>query len=104
MNVTVFSMFVGFNGPDERINEFHSNKAALMNFLHASRLPGFSVCFTTGLYDGQEEPSAIVTVIAKDDQAEKICRILTRVAGHYKTACRQQEVWITSRKENLTII
>jgi hypothetical protein len=99
---TVFTAFVGFNGPNASVN---SNRALLFDLLADSDLVGYTVTEGDGFYDGQPEPSAVVTVIGStEEETLAYGEALIQACRTYKELACQAEVWITRREEDLLIV
>lgn len=98
----VFTAYVGFNGPHDLPS---GNRTTLFELLAGSGLDGYTTYRANGFYQGQEEPSAVIVVIAKDqDEAVTQGTALLEVCNRYKELTGQQEVWVTRREETLTVL
>ena len=98
----VYTAFVGFNGPN---SSHYGNRALLLDLLACSNLDGYTVTYADGVYEGQAEPSAVVTVIGNtDEQAMDYGEAIIEVCRQYKEQAGQAEVWITRRTEDLYVV
>lgn len=98
----VFTAYVGFNGPHALPS---GNRATLFELLADSGLNGYTAYRADGSYGGSPEPSAVVVVIAHDeDEAVSQGIALFEVCHRYKELTGQQEVWVTRREEDLTVL
>lgn len=98
---TVYTIYVGFNGP--RGVEY--NRDLLFHVLAGCGLNGYTVIEGTGMYNGIPEPGASVILIAPNERDdEHIREHVAAVANEYKDLAQQEEVWVTRRQEDLLII
>ena len=98
----VFTAYVGFNGPHALPSD---NRTTLFELLADSNLDGYTVCRADGFYQGASEPSAVVTVICQTEgEAVIYGSLLLDVCRRYKESTGQQEVWVTRRQEELTVV
>lgn len=102
---TVFTIYVGFNGPDRSPETQMTNRDTLFRILAGSGMDGYTVYEGLGLWAGQTEPGASVVMIApKDTDAEYVEAHAKVIANNYKVQAQQEEVWVTRRQEGLMII
>lgn len=98
---TVFTIYAGFNGP---LGE-DENKRILYQILGECGVNGYTVTEGLGMYNGEPEPCAIVTLIApRDSLRDALAEHLAEVANRYKDRAQQEEVWVTRRQEELLIV
>lgn len=98
---TVFTIYAGFNGPlgQER------NREILYKILSECGVNGYTVVEGFGMYNGEPEACAMVTLIApRDSLRDDLAEHLAEVATRYKDQAQQEEVWITRRQEDLLIV
>lgn len=98
---TVFSGYVGLYGLG---SDEERNLATLIEELDQHCSGGYTLTMAQGRYDGQNEPSAIVCVIAKHGHEARVRQELTSALLGYKHRALQEEVWLTSRIEDLAIL
>ena len=98
---TVFSGYVGLHGigSDEDVN-----LATLIEELDQFCSGGYTLTMAQGRYDGQDELSAVVCVIAKHGHEPRVRQKLVSALLAYKAKAHQEEVWLTTRTEDLIIL
>ena len=99
---TVFTAYIGLKGPNASPA---GNRVLLHELLSDSCLSGYTVHRADGFYQGNPEPSVIVTVITRTDQEEvNEGGALLEVCHRYKELAEQEEVWVTRRVEDLQVL
>lgn len=99
---TVFTAYIGFNGPNANPD---ANRVLLFNLLANSGLNGYTASRSDGYYQGEPEPSIIITVITRTEQEEgNDGEALLEVCLLYKELTEQEEVWVTRRVEELQVV
>lgn len=98
----VFTAYFGLNGPHALPS---GNRTTLFELLTDSGLAGYTAYRADGFYDGSSEPTEVVVAIAQDaGEAVTQGTALLEVCHRYKELTGQQEVWITRREEELTVL
>jgi len=98
---TVFTGYFGFHGPNTSVD---FNRDLLADLLADSGIDGCTITPAQGYYDGEYEPSAVVTVICQDNQASAVDKAFRQVCSSYKHAAEQYSIWLTRRQEDLSVI
>jgi hypothetical protein len=99
---TVFTAYFGFKGPKLDIL---GARVLLFDLLADSGLNGYTASRADGYYQGEPEPSIIITVITRTDQEEiNDGAALLEVCHRYKELAEQEEVWVTRRVEELQVV
>ena len=99
---TVFTAYIGFKGPKLDIL---GARVLLFDLLADSGLNGYTASRADGYYQGEPEPSIIITVIARTEQEEiNDGTALLEVCHRYKELAEQEEVWVTRRVEELQVL
>lgn len=102
---TVYTLHVGFSDAFGNDQHAAANRACLLNVLDLGRFDGYTVLDTLGCYQGKQEPGANVVFIARDSfEATQLKAKIRQAAELYKELTLQEEVWLTTREENLEII
>jgi hypothetical protein len=98
---TVFTAYFGYKGP---ANTIAFNRDLLSDLLADSRIDGYTLVQADGYFNGAYEPSAVVTVICQNHQANEMHRHIHDVCTSYKHAAEQEAVWLTCRQEDLLVV
>jgi hypothetical protein len=99
---TVFTAYIGFKGPNAHPDV---NRVLLFDLLADSGLNGYTASRSDGYYQGEPEPSIIITVITRTEQEEiNDGTALLEVCHRYKELADQEEVWVTRRVEELQVL
>lgn len=101
---TIFTLYAGFNSDNG--NTVDENMAILLGLLNKHFSDGYTFNEVVGMYEGQGEPSVIVTLICTDDtptERAEYFNAVYRVAADYKRDAAQETVWVTHREESLGI-
>jgi hypothetical protein len=101
----VFTIYVGFNGPDQSPETAMTNRDTLFKILASGGMDGYTVYEGLGLWAGKQEPGATVVMIAQNEQdAVEVGLHACEIAREYKEQAQQEEVWLTRRDESLLVI
>ena len=98
---TVFTAYIGFNSP---YNSEEENRQAFREILNSADLNGYTLIDNVGLFDGLEEQGCQLIVIAPDGEENSYRETLVELLEDYKREAYQYAVWLTSRREELTIL
>lgn len=101
----IFTVYVGFNGPDMLPETAMTNRDLLFQILAKSGMDGYTVYEGLGVWNGKQEPGASVVMIAQERTDALFVEAHAHAIAHeYKEKARQEEVWVTKREESLKII
>lgn len=101
----VYTLHVGFSDAFGNDQHAAANRVHLFHILDSGGFDGYTVLDSTGCYQGKQEPGANVVFIAKDSfEAAELRSKVRKAAELYKELTLQEEVWLTTRQENLEII
>lgn len=101
----VITLHAGLSTPgDDSPDRPARNRAALLALLHQRHPDGFTVLDGVGCWQGQEEPGVSAIFIGKRGYCGDLRAAVSETARAYKTQAQQDEVWITCREEDLTVV
>lgn len=102
---TVYTLHVGFSDAFGNDQHAAANRVRLFHVLDSGDFDGYTVLDSIGCYQGKQEPGANVVFIARDSfEATQLRAKVKRAAELYKELTLQEEVWLTTREEDLEII